>query len=60
MATNGEAVARHLRALTPDRARIIGERARRRILADHTYGRRAEQVEDLLLNAFAWKARKTA
>jgi len=33
---------------------------RRRILADHTYDRRAEQVEDLLLNAFAWKSRKSA
>jgi spore maturation protein CgeB len=60
VATDGEAVARHLRELTPERARLIGERARRRILADHTYDRRAEQVEDLLLNAFSWKSRKTA
>jgi hypothetical protein len=46
--------------LTPERARTIGERARRRILAEHTYDRPAAQVEDLLLNALEWKVRKSA
>jgi spore maturation protein CgeB len=60
VADDGAEVARILRELTPERARTIGERARRRILAEHTYERRAAQVEDLLLNALTWKARKTA
>ena len=37
-----------LEELTPERARAIGNRARRRVLAEHTYERRAEQVESLL------------
>jgi spore maturation protein CgeB len=60
VADDGAEVARILRELTPERARTIGERARRRILSEHTYERRAAQVEDLLLNALTWKARKTA
>jgi spore maturation protein CgeB len=60
VADEGAEVARILRELTPERARTIGERSRRRILAEHTYERRAAQVEDLLLNALTWKARKTA
>jgi spore maturation protein CgeB len=60
VANDGAEVARILEELTPERARLIGERARRRILAEHTYDRRAAQVEDLLLNALAWKARKSA
>ena len=60
VANDGAEVARILKELTPERARTIGERARRRILAEHTYDRRAAQVEDLLLNALEWKARKSA
>jgi spore maturation protein CgeB len=41
-------VARHLASLTSERARHIGERARRRILSSHTYDHRAEQVLPLL------------
>jgi spore maturation protein CgeB len=48
VARNGEEVAEHLRALTPRHARIIGERARARVLASHTYAHRAAQVERLL------------
>jgi spore maturation protein CgeB len=40
-------VAEHLRALTPERARAIGEAARRRILAEHTYSHRAAQLDTL-------------
>jgi spore maturation protein CgeB len=48
VATDGEDVASLLRGLSPTRARRIGEAARRRLLAEHTYARRAAQVEDVL------------
>lgn len=48
VARGAEEVAAHLATLTPERAREIGERARRRVLRDHTYARRAEQLEHLL------------
>ena len=41
-------VAEHLATLTPQRAQAIGEAARRRVLAEHTYGRRADEVDALL------------
>jgi spore maturation protein CgeB len=44
VAGDGEAVAAHLDALTPGRARAIGAAARRRALAEHTYDRRAAAV----------------
>src|SRR3954452_16363604 len=49
VADNGEDVARHVRELTPERARTMGEAARKRILAEHTYAHRAAQLEALLL-----------
>ena len=48
VANSGEEVAEHIAGLTPDRARAIGLRARRRTLAAHTYAHRAAQVERLL------------
>jgi spore maturation protein CgeB len=48
VAGDGDAVAAHLDALTPERARNIGRAARRRVLAEHTYGHRAAQVSLLL------------
>jgi spore maturation protein CgeB len=48
VAENGRDVAEHVRALTPDIARRIGTAARARVLRDHTYSQRAEQVEALL------------
>jgi spore maturation protein CgeB len=48
VAHDGQAVASLVRGLTPDTARRVGEAARRRVLAEHTYARRAEQVEELL------------
>jgi spore maturation protein CgeB len=48
LASDGAEVAAVLDALSPDRAREIGERARRRVLAEHTYTQRAGQVEALL------------
>ena len=48
VARDGREVAELLRDLTPDRARSIGAAARARILAEHTYARRGEQVDALL------------
>ncbi|WP_376099695.1 glycosyltransferase [Roseomonas sp. CCTCC AB2023176] len=48
VARDGTDVARHVEALTPERARAIGDAARRRILAEHTYDRRGAQVDRLL------------
>jgi spore maturation protein CgeB len=47
-ARSGEEVAAHLDALDEARARAIGAAARRRVLAEHTYARRAETVEAAL------------
>ena len=44
VAADGEAVARHLRNLRPERARQIGKAALRRVLNEHTYAHRARQV----------------
>ncbi|WP_419730282.1 CgeB family protein [Lichenicola sp.] len=51
VARDGHDVAEHLQTLTPDRARTIGEAARARILADHTYERRAVLLEQVLSDA---------
>jgi spore maturation protein CgeB len=56
VARDGAEVAEHLAALTPDRAAEIGRRALARVLAEHTYDRRAEQVEKLLLPALPARA----
>jgi spore maturation protein CgeB len=48
VARHGQEVVEHLLALTPERARSIGEAAYRRVLAEHTYGRRAATVEAVL------------
>ena len=48
VARDGADVAEHLRALTPERARAIGAAARARVLAEHTYDRRAVIVDELL------------
>jgi spore maturation protein CgeB len=47
VARDGQDVADHVAALTPERARRIGDAALRRILAEHTYTRRGEQVDAL-------------
>jgi spore maturation protein CgeB len=48
VARDGLEVAEHLRRLSPGRARAIGAAALRRVLAEHTYSHRAEQLEALL------------
>lgn len=60
VARDGQDVAEHLRALTPERARAIGRRARARILAQHTYAQRAQEVHRLLAEAVAAKRQKSA
>jgi spore maturation protein CgeB len=48
VARDGQEVAEHVAALTPERARAIGEAARARIAAEHTYAKRAVLVDELL------------
>lgn len=48
VADSGEAVAAHVVGLDATRARAIGEAARRRVCAAHTYDHRAQQLEELL------------
>jgi spore maturation protein CgeB len=48
VARDGQDVADHLTALTPQRAHRIGESARRRVLAEHTYALRGAEVDNLL------------
>lgn len=55
VARDGRDVADHLAALTPERAAAIGEAARARVLREHTYGLRGEQVHALLTDLLAEK-----
>jgi spore maturation protein CgeB len=48
VARHGDEVAAHLEGLTPRRAREIGQAAYRRVLAEHTYTHRVDQLEALL------------
>jgi spore maturation protein CgeB len=57
VARDGADVAAHVAALTPERARAIGEAARQRILSEHTYSRRGAEV-DALLRAEATRKRE--
>ena len=57
-ASSGREVAAVLESLSPDRARAIGDAARRRVLQDHTYTTRARQVSEIL-NDLVGKANAT-
>lgn len=48
VAKDGFDVADQLRALSPERARQIGQAALRRVLAEHTYDQRVVELEGLL------------
>ena len=48
---DGADVAEMLATLTPARACEIGDNARRRVLAEHTYDRRAAELDALLREA---------
>jgi spore maturation protein CgeB len=60
VARDGTDVVQHIAALTPARARLIGERARRRIVAEHTYARRAQLVDRLFRTELARKRHRPA
>jgi spore maturation protein CgeB len=51
VANDSDDVVRWVEGTTPERARDIGRRARKRVLAQHTYAHRAEQFEALLQGA---------
>jgi spore maturation protein CgeB len=59
VARDGQDVADRLAALTPERAQAIGEAARQRIAAEHTYARRAVEVDGLLRREFALKRERS-
>lgn len=48
VAENGEDVARYVREISNEQAREIGEAAKRRALASHTYQSRAELLDEIL------------
>jgi spore maturation protein CgeB len=51
VARNGEDVANFISSKSQKSCRTIGDEARRRVLAEHTYDHRARQVEQLLTGA---------
>lgn len=57
VAEDGAAVARYIHSVDARHARRIGARARVRLLNEHTYARRAVQVESVLLDSTAPEAR---
>jgi spore maturation protein CgeB len=59
IARDGQDVAEHMAAITPERAQAIGQAALRRVLAEHTYTLRGEQV-DALFKAHAARQREAA
>src|SRR5262245_20368533 len=60
VARDGREVAGWLRALTPRTARAIGERARARVLREHTYERRAAEADQLFRSLLAGKRSEAA
>jgi spore maturation protein CgeB len=58
-ARDGQEVAEILDGLTPERACRIGEAARQRILAEHTYARRGAEVDALLTSETARKRERS-
>jgi len=59
VARDGQDVAEHVAALSPERARSIGQAALARVLAEHTYERRGAEV-DTILKAHRARAREAA
>jgi len=60
VARDGKDVADHVRSLTPERARNIGEAALRRVLAEHTYAHRGAEVDALLRKEMASRMEEVA
>jgi spore maturation protein CgeB len=53
VATSGNDVAKIVRNLDPERARKIGEAARKRVTSDHTYEQRSKRVDAILQETIA-------
>ena len=51
VARDGRDVEEILRSLTPGQAKAIGEQARRRVLAEHTYAHRGIELDGVLRSA---------
>jgi spore maturation protein CgeB len=60
VAASGRNVAEIVSGLSRDAAARIGQRARARILAEHTYARRAAELDDLLNNSIRDASREAA
>ena len=60
VARDGRDVAEHVRSLTPERARSIGQAALRRVLAEHTYADRGAEVDTLLRAEMAARLEEVA
>ena len=60
VARDGQDVAEHLAALTPARARAIGQAALARVAAEHTYAKRGAEVDTLLRAAVAARRERAA
>jgi spore maturation protein CgeB len=60
VARDGKDVAEHLRSLTPERARRIGNAALQRVLREHTYAQRGAQVDALLRAEMASRMEEVA
>jgi spore maturation protein CgeB len=56
VAGDGAATAAVLERLTPSEAQRVGQAARRRVLAEHTYAHRARQVHNLITSSFKREA----
>lgn len=56
LASSGAEVIAHLQSLTPEKARAIGDAARRRVLTEHTYRHRARQLQAILSEQLALRA----
>jgi spore maturation protein CgeB len=60
VARDGQDVAEHVRTLTPERARAIGQAALKRVLAEHTYELRGAQVDEILTAEMAQRRERAA
>jgi spore maturation protein CgeB len=60
VARDGEDVAEHVRSLTPEHAREIGQAALERVLSEHTYAHRGAEVDTLLRDAMARKSQSAS
>jgi spore maturation protein CgeB len=60
VARDGQDVAEHLRGLTRERARAIGDAALRRVLAEHSYAHRGAEVDALLRKEMASRMEEVA